>query len=74
MLSRAVMVKDEKHYDRFDRAYADYFKGLETLDPDWLSTAIPEDWLRKQTEKRLSPERASAMEGPWEPRENPRRV
>ena len=30
-LSRATLVKDEKHYDKFDRAFDIYFKGLETL-------------------------------------------
>ena len=25
------MVKDEKNYDKFDRAFAAYFKGLEDL-------------------------------------------
>ncbi|MFZ2389815.1 MAG: hypothetical protein WAW69_18630, partial [Polaromonas sp.] len=25
-LSRTVLVKDEKHYDKFDRAFAAYFK------------------------------------------------
>jgi uncharacterized protein with von Willebrand factor type A (vWA) domain len=63
MLSRAVMVKDEKHYDRFDRAYAAYFDGLDSMDPDWLSSAIPEDWLRKEIEKSLSPEELAALQG-----------
>jgi len=63
MLSRAVMVKDEKHYDRFDRAFDDFFKGIETLDPNWLTSAIPEDWLRKQIEKNLSPEELAKLQG-----------
>ena len=63
MLSRAVMVKDEKHYDRFDRAFADFFEGLETIDPNWLSKAIPEDWLRKELEKNLSPEDLAKLQG-----------
>lgn len=62
-LSRAVMVKDEKHYDRFDRAYTAYFDGLDSMDPDWLSSAIPEDWLRKEIEKSLSPEELAALQG-----------
>lgn len=50
-LSRAILVKDEKHYDRFDRAFDSYFKGLDAIDPDWFKKAIPEDWLRKELEK-----------------------
>ena len=54
-LSRTILVKDEKHFDRFDRAFAGYFKDIATLD-DILSTLIPEDWLRKEFEKTLSDE------------------
>ena len=28
-LSRTILVKDESHFDKFDRAFADYFKGVE---------------------------------------------
>ena len=41
-LSRAILVKDEKHYDKFDRAFDIYFKGLETLD-DVLQALVPEN-------------------------------
>ena len=51
-LSRATLVKDEKHYDKFDRAFDIYFKGLETLD-DIIEALVPEDWLRKEFEKFL---------------------
>ena len=44
-LSRAILVKDEKHYDKFDRAFDIYFKGIESLD-DILEMLIPEDWLK----------------------------
>lgn len=62
LLSRAIMVKDEKYYDRFDRAFDAYFKGLETVDPDWFSKAIPDDWLRKEIEKSLSPEELAELQ------------
>jgi len=46
-LSRAVLVKDEKHYDRFDQVFGKVFKGLEGVSPGEEITAdIPEDWLR----------------------------
>ncbi|REL26707.1 hypothetical protein DXX93_09035 [Thalassotalea euphylliae] len=59
-ISRAILVKDESYFDRFDRAFADYFKGVESLELD-LST-IPDDWLRKQLEKTLSEEEKQAIE------------
>ncbi|MQX54004.1 vWA domain-containing protein [Alcanivorax sediminis] len=63
MLSRAVMVKDEKFYDRFDQAFASYFEGLESLEPDWLSKVIPDEWLRKELEKNLSQEDFEKLQG-----------
>ena len=54
-LSRSIMVKDEKYFDKIDRAFDIYFKGIENLD-DVLKLFIPEDWLRKEFEKELSPE------------------
>ena len=54
-LSKAILVKDEKHYDKFDRAFESYFKGIETLE-DIFQALIPEDWLRKAFEKELSAE------------------
>ena len=54
-LSRAVLVKDEKHYDKFDKAFEIYFKGIEKME-DIFQALIPEDWLRKAFEKELDPE------------------
>ena len=60
-LARAVMVKDEKYFDRFDRAFGVYFKDLQDLD-DVLETLIPEDWLRKEFERQLSDEDKARIE------------
>ena len=60
-LSRTVLVKDEKYYDRFDRVFAKYAHGIETSLDD-LQTAIPEDWLRKQVEKYLSEEEKQQLQ------------
>ena len=54
-LSRAILVKDEKHYDKFDRACDIYFKGIESLD-DILEMLIPEEWLKAEFEKHLTEE------------------
>lgn len=53
-LSRTILVKDEAHFDKFDRAFADYFKGVASLELDL--SKIPEDWLKKQLEKQLTDE------------------
>lgn len=53
-VSRTILVKDEAHFDKFDRAFADYFKGVASLELDL--SEIPEDWLKKHFEKQLSPE------------------
>lgn len=55
-LAKLVMVKDEKHYDKFDRAFGAYFDGVDKLEFDINDFNIPESWLRKQLEKMLSPE------------------
>ena len=54
-LSRTILVKDEKNYDKFDRAFEIYFKGIENLE-DIFEALIPEDWLRKAFEKELDPD------------------
>jgi uncharacterized protein with von Willebrand factor type A (vWA) domain len=53
-LAKIVMVKDEMHYDKYDRAFAEYFKGIEQIDV--FDHLFPEDWLRKEFEKHLSDE------------------
>jgi uncharacterized protein len=53
-LARTTLVKDETHFDKFDKAFADYFKGVKALDD--LFTDIPEDWLKKLAEKFLTEE------------------
>ncbi|MEO3414032.1 VWA domain-containing protein [Roseovarius sp. CAU 1744] len=55
-LARTAMVKDERNIDRFDRAFAASFKGLEAISADQVLEAmnLPEDWLRKMAEKHLS--------------------
>ncbi|RYH10193.1 VWA domain-containing protein [Tropicimonas sp. IMCC6043] len=63
-LARAAMVKDERHLDRFDRAFAASFEGLETLPTEAVleALALPADWLRAQAEKILTPEEMAEIE------------
>src|SRR5674476_730702 len=59
-LSRTTLVKDEKHYDKFDRAFAAYFKGVEMVAD--FTRDIPLEWLRKNLELNLSPEELAKIE------------
>ena len=63
-LARTVMVKDERHLDRFDRAFAESFKGLEGISAQEVLEAVdlPADWLARMTEKYLTAEEKAAIE------------
>lgn len=63
-LARATMVKDERHLDRFDRAFAEAFEGLGEISPEAMLAAIdlPRDWLEKILERRLSPAEMAEVE------------
>ncbi|KAB2928562.1 MAG: VWA domain-containing protein [Dechloromonas sp.] len=54
LLARAILVKDEAHYDRFDRAFGEYFKGVEAL--PGFEALIPEEWLQLAARRHLSEE------------------
>ncbi len=66
-LSRATLVKDERHFDRFDRVFGHVFKGLEALE-EVDAAEIPEDWLRALSELVLTEEEMAQIEalGGWE--------
>jgi len=63
-LARASMVKDERNIDKFDRAFAATFEGLEAISEQAVLNAvdIPEEWLRKMAEKHLSEEERAEIE------------
>ncbi len=54
LLARTLLIKDEALYDRFDRAFGEYFNGIESL--PGLDLDIPEDWLRLAAKRHLSEE------------------
>jgi len=60
-LARAALVKDERHFDRFDRQFGIYFKALEP-EEGAPQGEIPEDWLRALAAKHLSPEEMAQIE------------
>jgi uncharacterized protein len=65
-LSRAALVKDEANFDKFDRVFAEHFKGVEHL--MGAEVDIPLEWLLKQAELNLSPEEKTMIEklGGWD--------
>ena len=66
-LARACLVKDERHYDRFDRVFAQTFQGAERLFAQLLAD-VPAEWLRSLAARVLSEEdkRRVAALGGWE--------
>ena len=66
-LSRACLVKDESLYDRFDRVFSAYFRGIEQIFGE-DDAEIPEDWLRRQFERLMSDEEKAMVEsmGGWD--------
>ncbi len=65
-LSRAALVKDEANYDKFDRAFGEFWNGVETI--PGIDAQIPLEWLLKQVELTLSEEEKKQIEalGGWE--------
>jgi hypothetical protein len=63
-LARAAMVKDERHLDRFDQAFAHVFGGMEQITTEDVleATEIPREWLEKLAEKHLSEEERAEIE------------
>ncbi|MDF0602939.1 VWA domain-containing protein [Psychromarinibacter sp. C21-152] len=63
-LARAAMVKDERNLDRFDRAFAASFEGLEAIPLEAVVEAVdlPADWLETMAEKHLSAEEKAEIE------------
>jgi uncharacterized protein with von Willebrand factor type A (vWA) domain len=70
-LARATLIKDERHIDRFDRVFAEVFKGIESVAggaDEVAARAIPEEWLRRLAEKHLNEEERRLVEslGGWD--------
>ncbi|MFL0799540.1 MAG: VWA domain-containing protein [Agarilytica sp.] len=61
LLARAIMVKDEKYYDRFDLAFATYFNGVQNLE-NILDKLIPEDWVKSEFLRSLTDEEKARIQ------------
>ena len=59
-LARTCLVKDETHYDKFDQAFGEYFKGVTQI--PGLEADIPEEWLKMLMKKHLTPEEKAKLE------------
>jgi uncharacterized protein with von Willebrand factor type A (vWA) domain len=67
-LARATLVKDERHYDRFDRTFSAHFRGAEAALETLLEAELPADWLRKNLALVLTDEEKARIEslGGWD--------
>ncbi len=67
-LARTALVKDERHIDKFDRVFGHVFKGLDSVGEGIAVQDLPEEWLRKVSEKFLTEEEMKEIEalGGWE--------
>ena len=63
--ARTALVKDERYIDRFDRAFAASFSGLEQVPLEALISerALPREWLEKLAEKLLTEAEKAGIEG-----------
>jgi uncharacterized protein with von Willebrand factor type A (vWA) domain len=61
-LARTVLVKDERHYDRYDRVFAAHFQGVEQAFQSLAGATVPHEWLRKQAELFLNEEERKQIE------------
>jgi uncharacterized protein with von Willebrand factor type A (vWA) domain len=66
-LARLALVKDERHFDRFDRIFAEHFEGAQKLF-DRIVAELPPEWLQQMTERLLTDEEKSRVEslGGWD--------
>ena len=66
-LARTCLVKDEKFYDRYDRAFATHFKGIEDVFAQ-LQRQLPADWLEKLMVREFTDEEKAEIEamGGWD--------
>jgi hypothetical protein len=61
-LGRAVLIKDERHLDKYDVVFASVFKGILSVSQAVDAVELPEEWLRRLAEKFLSPEERAEIQ------------
>ena len=67
-LARTILVKDERHFDRYDRVFAAHFRGAEIAFEAMLEAAVPADWLEKHLALQLTEEEKARIQsmGGWD--------
>jgi uncharacterized protein with von Willebrand factor type A (vWA) domain len=60
VLSRATLVKDERNFDKFDKAFGAYFKGVQAI--PGIDLDLPLDWLKRQLQREFTPQEKAAIE------------
>lgn len=60
-LARAILVKDERHFDRFDRAFGQWLAAQGAIDSG-LRAEVPPEWLRRALQRQLSDEEKALIE------------
>lgn len=60
VLSRATLVKDERNFDKFDKAFGAYFNGVQAI--PGIDLDLPLDWLKRQLQREFTPEEKAAIE------------
>ena len=60
VLSRATLVKDERNFDKFDKAFGAYFKGVQAT--PGIDLDLPLDWLKRQLQREFTPAEKAAIE------------
>lgn len=60
-LARALLVKDERLFDRFDRAFGQWLAAQEVIG-EGLRAEVPPEWLQRAVQRRLSDEEKALIE------------
>src|ERR1041384_5251899 len=60
-LARLALVKDERHFDRFDRVFAEHFEGAHKVF-EQIVAQLPPEWLQRVTERLLTDEEKARVE------------
>jgi uncharacterized protein with von Willebrand factor type A (vWA) domain len=66
-LARTILVKDERHFDRFDRVFEAHFRGAEAAFEALLAAELPADWLETLLAREFTEEEKARVEalGGW---------
>jgi hypothetical protein len=60
-LARTLLVKDERHFDRFDRAFGQWLAAQEVIG-EGLRAEVPPEWLQRAVQRQLSDEEKALIE------------